>query len=367
MKKAIGNLVALLLSTLVALIFSEAAFRVVLDPIDFLQPDLVADQRLNHKIRPGSGGHDQWGFRNDSVPESTAVLAVGDSMTYGVSAPLDGAWPQQLATTLGRPVYNMALGGYGPLQYLHLLRSKGPALNPDVVIVGFYFGNDLMDAYNLAYGNDHWSEYRASGVEPAPIAPVVDLQAGNRRFLGSFRAWLSQNSLLYSIVARSFLGDLVREQRTDLAGSTLIDVPGGETRLEVAKRLSALDLADGRIHEGLRITKMAIRQMAAESRSQNAELVLLLIPTKERVYADEGIGQEGGDSVNLQRLVEFETTVQAQLKELGDALDVTVVDVTAPLSLAADKQMVYPAYDGHPNSIGYAVISQTVARAVGGD
>ena len=81
---------------------------------------------------------------------SAFAVAIGDSQTYGDEVSRQEAWPQRLAELTGRSVYNMALGGYGPVEYERLL-PEALALSPQVVLVGLYAGNDLADAYLSAY------------------------------------------------------------------------------------------------------------------------------------------------------------------------------------------------------------------------
>jgi len=140
----------------------EVGLRLALNPSDFMQATLVDDPVLGQRIAPGTSGHDALGYRNAQVPAKARVVAIGDSHTYGVSAPRDGSWPQQLSARLGEPVYNLGLGGFGPLQYLHLARTTARDLQPKVVVVGFYFGNDLLDAYYIAHGRPHWQAWRGS-------------------------------------------------------------------------------------------------------------------------------------------------------------------------------------------------------------
>lgn len=75
----------------------------------------VSDPELGRRMTPLYPGNDAWGFRNIRVPDSSDVLAIGDSMTYGFAAPADKCWPRQLESLSGRSVYSMALGGYGPV------------------------------------------------------------------------------------------------------------------------------------------------------------------------------------------------------------------------------------------------------------
>jgi hypothetical protein len=61
------------------------------------------------------------GWRNELRPERAAIVAIGDSQTYGDEVRCEDAWPQRLGRQLGRTTYNLALRGYGPMQYLRLV------------------------------------------------------------------------------------------------------------------------------------------------------------------------------------------------------------------------------------------------------
>ena len=162
MKNFASNALLLLLTICVSLFAAEFIARQFYPPIDYLLANLEDDQILGHRILPNSGGHDDWGFRNYERPSSADIVAIGDSQTYGISATSSQSWPAHLSRISELNTYNMALGGYGALHYPHLLESKALELKPRIIIVGLYFGNDLVDAYNLAYASDHWGSYRNS-------------------------------------------------------------------------------------------------------------------------------------------------------------------------------------------------------------
>jgi len=199
MKHFISNIALTVGAIVVGLGLMEFATRVFFDPVDFLLPRLVADSFLGHKIEPGSGGHDEWGFRNKVRPEAAEIVAIGDSMTYGIAATSDGAWPSQLQQLSGKTVYNLALGGYGPIQYLHLLRTKAKSLRPSIVIVGLYFGNDFVDTYNAVYSNEFWAKYRSASYvggtkENVNLRPETKKTVAKR-----VRDFLSERSMLYRL------------------------------------------------------------------------------------------------------------------------------------------------------------------------
>ncbi len=72
------------------------------------------------------------------------VLLLGDSFTFGWSA--DG-WTNSFAdllSTKGYVVYNSGISGTDPAQYLAVAMKYIPLLQPDVVIVNIYLGNDVV-------------------------------------------------------------------------------------------------------------------------------------------------------------------------------------------------------------------------------
>lgn len=343
---------------------AEGASRLFLSPVDFLLPEMEGHAELNHRIRPYSAGHDLLGFRNDSVPERSPILAIGDSMTYGVAASHRDAWPRQLERLLEKPVYNMALGGYGPVHYQHLLTEFGLAMQPELVIVGLYFGNDLMDAYNLVYSNESWAHLRREDSEDGVAAEgLIDLPPEGKLF-GSLRNWLARHSVIYRVVTQSALANPVRRAEVANAHADVfrIDVPGGITFLTPGLRRAALDLADAKVQEGLDLTTRALAQIAELCISHDVELLVLLIPTKERVYSDRVL-QGGIDLANssFQELVAFEERVKRQIRMQLEVSNVPYVDLLEPLQAAAALNAIFPENDGHPNALGYSIIASQVS------
>jgi hypothetical protein len=77
------------------------------------------------------------------------VLALGDSFAFGV-VPYQYNYLTLLEQRLKSSsrqieVLNMGIPGIGPLHYLALLANEGIQLQPDMVIVSFFIGNDFTD------------------------------------------------------------------------------------------------------------------------------------------------------------------------------------------------------------------------------
>src|SRR5690242_11593400 len=118
------RLVSALLLVVASLAFCEAALQGAARLSPFvryqLSPPLlrnaVPDRVLGYRLSPFTPGHDRHGYRNEASASARrqGIVAIGDSMTYGLGAFPDGAWPQQLEGLTHWPVYNAGVGGYGP-------------------------------------------------------------------------------------------------------------------------------------------------------------------------------------------------------------------------------------------------------------
>jgi len=80
------------------------------------------------------------------------ILVLGDSFTFGAGVELEDTYVKQLETILRSKnsskeyeVINAGVMGYGTDQEFYYLKEWITKLKPDLVIVGFYVGNDLED------------------------------------------------------------------------------------------------------------------------------------------------------------------------------------------------------------------------------
>jgi len=353
--------VSLILSVLAA----ELLARTVLDPIDYLFPQLVDDDFLFHKIEGYTGGHDAWGFRNTRTPESVDIVCIGDSMTYGISAQARDSWPAVLGKIRSTSVYNMGLGGYGPIQYLHLMRTQAVKLHPKTIIVGFYFGNDLLDVYNEVRFNEKWSGYGRLG-DLDVNAPAFAFQAPPGKFLGDLRDWLSRHSVFYALLTRTSLFDFirVREMMQRDNGSLIMyrdDKHNENFKLGAADRF--LDMSDPRIKSAMQITKQVLRDMRSLSETDGFRLILALIPTKERVYGK--LLDQAGYIAKYPRLADAlhqEDVARNTIVGFLHQSNIEFVDLLPELEEEVEKRDLYPLGDGHPNKDGYRVIAETLDR-----
>lgn len=380
LRPLIGKLVPAALvvaSTTVAVLLAEVALRFAVNPADFLHATLVEDPVLGQRIQPLTTGHDALGFRNREVPQHADIVAIGDSNTYGVSAPREGSWPHQLSGLLGESVYNMGLGGFGPLQYLHLAQVTAKPLRPRLWVVGFYFGNDLMDAYYVAHGQSHWRAWRQS--TPDTAGGVVHDDARNKEVpakrFGALRDWLARKSVLYSVLRATVFERLASQERDQIVRRSAPDVRWAWTDPAKADvhtvftpqgRLSALDLDNPRVREGLQISQRALAALQAEADLQGVRMLTVLIPTKERAYCAYLEATRAVLPISHARLCQAESRAKGELVRFLQDQRVAHIDVTGALEAKIGQHVqLYPAdSDGHLQSTGYGVVAQAIAQAI---
>ena len=161
----------------------------VLFPPQFRAGPDLSDAELGVRGNPQFPEHDANGFRNRGVPDTTDIVAIGDSHTYGTDVAFDQAWPRVLEKLTSCRVYSMAFGGYGPLQYA-ILAKRALGYKPRLILVGIYFGNDFYD---------NWQMYlRTPSKYPVPTELLTKAWEKERRkplsseIEGFFNMWMPE-------------------------------------------------------------------------------------------------------------------------------------------------------------------------------
>ena len=363
-------------SMFAALFIGEGMLRVMFSPVDYLKPKVIQDPVYGVRIKPYSGGHDSWGYRNKMRPKTADIVAIGDSQTYGISATAQNSWPKVLGSLLDKDVYNLSLGGYNPVCYYQALKDEAHKLNPTLVIVGFYLGNDFLEASQLVYNRPNLVHLRNSKLqfsEANSLAVIPESERIDKTMVG-FRDWLSQNSVLYRFLTHSAIGDLARlfeskvNRKTDGQHYINFEDRGKNitTVFTPSIRLKAMDLSNAWVKEGLRIALNRFDAMSEFCREKNIKLLVVMIPTKENVffqYFQENQTISGSKSIN--ELVKNETKANELVKKHFQENNIAYLDLLGPLSREVAKTKTYPRNeDGHPNKNGYLVIARAIAGAL---
>lgn len=377
LKKLMVNVGVLAVSTGVALLLCEGAARLILNPGDYLNVEMVGDPILGAvpSVNARSHGFDAWGYRNRKVPETADIVAIGDSHTYGNAATMEDSWPYVVGRLTSRSVYNLGMGGYGPNQYYYLLKTKALSLKPRLIICGFYMGDDFDNAYLMTYGEDYWAGRRAlNGV-------TVDMNTWNPEdrelhpsLFRRIRLWLSRHSVVYQIAAHaSALGNLQGDvqirnaHKMNPLGTSLI-LP--EKHIEEAflpgRILHRLDQNSNTVREGMRITFQLFAEMNEICKQNHIRFMIAIIPAKEMVFgeyfknhpelplSDDVTGTASNGILAKEKTIKF-------LNDQG----IRYVDTLPALQASVEHELyARSAGDMHPGKNGYLVIGQAIVQTL---
>ncbi len=147
----------ILIGLVAALLISEGVVRLYFA----LTPDpprsrYLRDPATGYRLRPGPFWEDDrdpedrvnaFGFRDREHPVprpdgTERIVGIGDSFVLG-AVRIEDNFLRVAGRELGADVAMMGLGGYGPSEYLGVLRTAGLAVDPDRVVLCFYIGNDI--------------------------------------------------------------------------------------------------------------------------------------------------------------------------------------------------------------------------------
>ena len=350
----------------------------------------VSDPRLLFRLAPGARGHDSRGFRNPEALEQADVVVVGDSQTWGVNVPQNRNWPSQLAEAGKVSVYSMALGGWAPPQYAALL-DDAIALHPKVFLMAIYFGNDFAESCSYVYqDNSPFAQWRSNSASIVPF--LQEMEGRQERYIQTFRdffarkkfdavrsdprrrvwLWLIRHFHLARIAQEYGLipgypstAELDRlsarewaEQHPDT--SAVYDHGGVSTVLTFGYRHTVLDRSVPCIMDGIRITKAIISAMRSTLGAAEVKLGVVLIPTKEMVYATADPPMLAKAPELMRRLAEDEGAIKSDLMKTCAAEGLVCIDALP--FLAERARNGEPLYkedsDGHPIAAGYAAIAR---------
>ncbi len=88
----------------------------------------------------------EWNILKNS--NTTRILAIGDSFTFGMGVELEQTWPKLLESKLSEQGYavevaNLGKAGADPAAYADIAKKAVPLLKPDIILIALLQGDDL--------------------------------------------------------------------------------------------------------------------------------------------------------------------------------------------------------------------------------
>jgi hypothetical protein len=352
-------------------------------------PSLIVDSELLG--RAGNPKHpeiDKNGYRNARVKRDYDVIALGDSHTFGASVRRDEAWPNLLNDEASYSVYNMGLGGYGTV-HSYLQYEQAAELSPEIVLVAVYFGNDFFDNFAIEYPRDLFGlssddvrveidrlEAEQTIAEQvstlfrmgeAPPTDAGETTSGLRKFISNNSGLYGLLRALKDIATAPRPGPSILSEDFDEAAAALTTEQkqfaspyNGDTWRTILTspyRLTVSDRDDARIEYGFQAAKAALSGLADKTAADQVELMVVLVPTKEYVFAEAVDPDE--DHIGFRSLVDWEARNRAELVSFLENANITVID-PLPALRASTEQPYFENADGHPNPLGHEIIARAI-------
>lgn len=364
------NLALLSASVLLTLAATEMALRIVDLPRQPMKPERVKDPILVYKMPSDWPGVDKDGFLNRTVPAQADIVALGDSHTYGFNADIDSNWPGRLGKLTGLSIYNLGVGGYGPLQYYYLF-DRALQLKPRYIVVGLYLPNDIKGVCHPYQRTEYWkTRALQEGLDLGYCEQmkIVDEDGQGRR---ARRADPFQR--IERFVADSKIGTLVG----NAAAPLLAYLPNGDdsnivishtrndtviSKMRLRDLRDNMDLNQPKIARSLEMTKTLISRMAVRSHQSGVELIVMVIPSREYIFHELLSGSRQDLPEIYQQMASSEAILRANIASWLTAQSLPYVDIAPTLLEAVKSQAdVYPrANDGHPLPAGYAAYANAL-------
>ena len=293
------------------------------------------------------------GFRILGVARDTYdVVALGDSYTEAtnVAAP----WTRVLATETGLTVRNLGYRGYGPQESVRVMTEHGVQYDPDIVILGFFSGNDVSNAGT--YDDRREDNFSLPAVTQGGISWSLDFVQGLR----------PRESYPYPV--------------------TLNLASGSEPIAFFNPYITALTLTADDLRQSTNYRRLRQGWQQLQQTSPSACVVIAYFPSKPEIYlpyvdpaayermynnprrfslatANTELQIVEDDAVTIPSILASPHETRDVIQQSADEMGIQFIDlVPAFEQAAADGELLYYRYDTHPNQRGHDLAGRVIAE-----
>jgi len=305
-----------------------------------------------------SGSTDIDGFSHNSSTGSSDVIVIGDSyIAFGLNEA--DSFGSRLERLSGLTVANLGVGGYGPFQYLEVLKRYGLKRQPKYALFSFFEGNDISDIRNyLLWKNG--ASYNSLPIGYRSSSNYFIL----RRYvfaLTDILSYLGENlkkkiGQFFSNENSQYSGE--REINPDLALLHL----GNENHkvLFFYKIKINKDLLNSEEGVELRKVLMEFKSVCIEN---HIAPIVVYIPIAAHIYAEYSTSESGTNWLKIRgEQIAAKANMENAMTHLVQELRIAFIDLVPAFEAAAqDGKLLYYPFDTHWNSEGRAVAAAYVA------
>ena len=342
----------------------------------------TADPNLGWKLKPGVLG--EWNEEGASFvqvnseglrdrehtkakpPNTLRVAVLGDSFTEAIHVPVEQTFWSKLERKLGNcaavkgrkkvEVINFGVQGYGTAQELIMLRKKVWDYSPDIVILAFFIGNDVINnSPKLEYDRYRpFFAYDASGklVPDMSFRNLAPIDRNERAvsFVDRMPSFIVNNSRILQVIKKVDLDRKKRELSEDF------------TNLSTQNLKEPQDAA---WQEAWRVTEGLIVTMRNEVVQKNADFLVVTIGDPMQVRPEAQRRKNFMTKNNIQDLF----YPDRRLEKLGAREGFRVLNLSEQFQSYTEKYQVCAhgfensvPCGGHWNELGHRLASILINR-----
>lgn len=292
------------------------------------------------------------GLRNAEVsldkPNNTKrILFVGDSFTMGWGVKETEAYPRVTESILRTKnlafnveTINAGFTAGGPSGYYLYLKNEGWELKPDIVVVGFYLGNDITSRTDVV-----WEKVDEEG-----LPEVIRSKTAYVDYLGRIR--FKDGTIKYDIpILRNshLFMYLWNKYAPREPGKVIVDETLVQLYCLFTPDCNEMDKAKDEV-------KMLFRAMKKLAVEKGAELVVMMIPAEFQVNFSATNRIKYGFPINPSG----RSSLNDEFREYFENEGIKVIDALP--TLLNHNERTYMQRDDHWNAEGHAVAAQIVAE-----
>ncbi|MDJ0556223.1 MAG: SGNH/GDSL hydrolase family protein [Microcoleaceae cyanobacterium MO_207.B10] len=313
-------------------------------------------------------------FNNDGLrgaeisldkPDNTIRIAVlGDSFTAAVQVPLEQTFVKRIEAELadceafsGKQIeaINFGVDGYGTAQQLLTLEQKVRKYQPDIVILAFFIGNDVID--------------NSRKLETNHFRPFFVYKNGQLVLDNSFNQLSINESNRYMITMVDRLPAWLVNNLRILQLIKKIEVDNKKRNLtNYFEKLNAnifVEPPNSIWGEAWEITEELLVKISQEVKQQEAEFLLFTIGTSLQVNPHKPSRENYMKSFNIEDLL----YPSKRLQKLGESNNFPVLDLVEPFqNYAEENQVCLHGFEnraicvGHWNGKGHKLAAEIITE-----
>ncbi len=322
------------------------------------------------EIETNSKGLRDYEHTYEKPADVTRVLVLGDSFIEALQVELDDSFAGALQSTLNGDsggvglrrrveVINAGVSGYGTDNALLFFEHEGYRYQPDLVLLGFYLGNDVRNNWHVLEERD------AGGARKPHYEVTADGLAVRRypfaehtRWSTRARVFLNRHSRLYALIRES--ANRLRRGGAppdDASARTISSVPL-DLELFQARPPAVWD-------DAWNVTRAILGELNDRVEESGAMFMAFAIPTAAQV--DEAAWNEKVASTEVLRAVDWAMEApNARFAEICRQERIRCLDLLPALraeAAAAGRAPYFPE-DSHWNEAGHRAAAGAVADAI---